>query len=137
MKFISERRYYLERFLRKIAKYDFLVNSEEFQIFARPNGDIEKLLTKLPKLTTLSIIERIQKATDINDKKYDLTDKERLHNILVEYQFFAKKVIPQMKSLKKNLGTYKNIKISTISNLKVLETLITKYEDLNMKNYVN
>ena len=42
MKFIIERRYYLERFLRKCAKYDFLINSEEFLIFSRPNGDIEK-----------------------------------------------------------------------------------------------
>ena len=40
------------------------------------------------------MIERLQKGTDINDKKYDLTDKERLHNILVEFSFFAKKVIP-------------------------------------------
>jgi hypothetical protein len=44
MKFIIERRYYLERFLRKLSKYDFLINSEEFLIFARPNGEIEKIL---------------------------------------------------------------------------------------------
>ena len=46
---MQERRYYLERFLRKLARFDFLINSEEFQIFARPNGDIEKILGKLNK----------------------------------------------------------------------------------------
>ena len=50
------------------------------------------------------MIDRIQKATDINDKKYDLTDKERLHNILVEFSFFTKKVLPQMKGMKKALA---------------------------------
>jgi sorting nexin-1/2 len=44
MRFILERRYYLERFLRKLSKFDFLINSEEFVLFSRPNGDIEKLL---------------------------------------------------------------------------------------------
>ena len=49
----------MERFLRKLARFDFLINSEEFQIFARPNGDIEKILGKLPKLPTMSMIDRI------------------------------------------------------------------------------
>ena len=65
MKFIIERRYYLERFLRKIAKYDYLLNSEEFLLFSRPNGDIEKTLGKIPKIPTQSIIERIRRVTEI------------------------------------------------------------------------
>ena len=44
LKFINERRFYLERFLRKMAKFEFLINSEEFLIFSRPPGDIEKSL---------------------------------------------------------------------------------------------
>jgi hypothetical protein len=40
------------------------------------------------------LIDRYQKATDINEKKYDLADKERLHNILVEFTYFSKKVLP-------------------------------------------
>jgi hypothetical protein len=59
LKFINERRYYLERFLRKLAKFDFLINSEEFLIFARPNGDIEKILGRLPKLPTMSNVDRM------------------------------------------------------------------------------
>ena len=43
--FIQERRFYLERYLRKLAKYDFVINSQEFQLFARPQGlDVEKAL---------------------------------------------------------------------------------------------
>ena len=93
MKFIIERRYYLERFLRKLAKFDFLVNSDEFLVFARPNGDIEKMLQRLTKLPTLTCCDRIRKAGDINEKRYDLTDKERYHNNLIEASFFVKKVL--------------------------------------------
>jgi hypothetical protein len=36
LKFINERRFYLERFLKKMATFPFLVNSAEFQAFSRP-----------------------------------------------------------------------------------------------------
>jgi PX domain len=49
-KFIAQRRYGLERYLRKLGNYEFIVNSEEFIIFSRPNGDIEKTLSRLTKL---------------------------------------------------------------------------------------
>ena len=50
--FIQQRRYYLERFLRSISKFDFIVNSMEFKTFSRPNGQqIEKGLERLPKLS--------------------------------------------------------------------------------------
>jgi hypothetical protein len=48
-------------------------------------------------MPTGSLIDRIRKTLDINESRYDLTDKERLHNNLVEYTFFAKKVLTQMK----------------------------------------
>ena len=34
--FLAERRFYLERFMRKLSRYDFIINSQEFQIFCRP-----------------------------------------------------------------------------------------------------
>ena len=49
LKFINERRYYLERFLKKISAFPFVINSSEFKIFSRPNGDIDKLLKAVPK----------------------------------------------------------------------------------------
>jgi hypothetical protein len=92
MKFIIERRYYLERFLRKCAKYEYLLNSEEFLLFSRPNGDIEKMLAKINKIPTQTIIERVRTVTDINEKRYDISDKESYKNSLVEFTVFSKKV---------------------------------------------
>jgi sorting nexin-1/2 len=36
VKFILERRYYLERFFLKLSSADYLVNSREFRAFTRP-----------------------------------------------------------------------------------------------------
>lgn len=39
--FIEERRSLLERFLRECSKYDFLVESKEFDVFKRGQGEIQ------------------------------------------------------------------------------------------------
>lgn len=84
----------MERFLRKCAKYDFIINSEEFLFFSRPNGDVEKSLSKLGKIQTATAIDRMHKATDIKERMYDLTEKERFNNIIIEFSYFVKRVIP-------------------------------------------
>jgi hypothetical protein len=64
VKFIYERKFYLERFLRKCARYDFIVNSEEFRIFARPaSGDIEKMLDRLPRVPSGTMILLIRNGS--------------------------------------------------------------------------
>lgn len=77
------------------------MNSEEFLLFTRPNGDIEKNLSKLGKVPTATIIDRMHKSTDIKERNFDLTEKEKFNNVIIEFSFFAKKVIPQLKLMKK------------------------------------
>lgn len=81
--------------MRKCAKLEFIINSEEFLVFSRPNGDIDKNLGRLAlKVPTATLIDRMHKATDIKERNYDLTEKERFSNAITEFSFFAKKVIP-------------------------------------------
>jgi len=47
-KFIEERRALLERFVRELARHDFLVESREFKIFARQPGEVDTMLKNLP-----------------------------------------------------------------------------------------
>ena len=47
--FVEERRILLERFMKEIAKYDYIVFSKEFKVFARGKGEIDKVLFALPK----------------------------------------------------------------------------------------
>ena len=48
-KFVEERRRLLERFMKELAKCDYLIHSKEFRIFAREKGDVEKILNSLVK----------------------------------------------------------------------------------------
>jgi hypothetical protein len=52
VKFINERRFYLERFLKKMSPFDFILECGEFKAFTRPNGDIEKIFNSMPKIST-------------------------------------------------------------------------------------
>jgi hypothetical protein len=56
--FIEERRQLLERFLRECAKYEFLIESKEFQVFARHPGEVQEVLLELPSLTPQQILEK-------------------------------------------------------------------------------
>ena len=63
-------------------------------MFSRPTGEIEKNLQRLPRMTTSMMIERIRTVTNINEKLFDIADKERYNNTITEFTFFAKKVLP-------------------------------------------
>lgn len=107
-------------------------------MFARPQGpNIEKMIASLPGLPTISTYERMKRMTGINMKNYDLVDKEKFHNQVVEFQYFAKKVLSQMKILKKAIQGFRNVKTTNIANVKIFQTLIGKYEDLNLSTYLN
>jgi hypothetical protein len=111
VKFIYERKFYLERFLRKCAKYDFIINSEEFRIFARPgSGDIEKMLDRLPRIPSGTMIERTREVTNVQERMFDFADKERFNNVVTEFSFFAKKVLLQLKTLKRQLSAFRDNK---------------------------
>lgn len=49
--FIEERRQLLERFIQELSKYEFLIESKEFQIFARQTGEVSDALESIGNLT--------------------------------------------------------------------------------------
>jgi len=76
--FVEERRLLLERLMKEIAKYDYIVFSKEFKVFARGKGEIDKVLTALPKQTPMQVLEKYrlnfqieeeQEATSMNTYK--------------------------------------------------------------------
>lgn len=70
-------------------------------MFARPSGsNLDRMLTNLPGQSTLGTYDKVKKALDVKIKNFDLVDKERFHNACVEFQYFVKKVLSQMKTLK-------------------------------------
>ena len=106
--FLQERRFYLERYMKKLARYDFIINSQEFQIFARPQGlDVEKSLSKLPKLSSAQLYDRLKEATMTDDSEFNDDDVQaKLRTKLEEFQAYIKKADPFLKKLKSDLASY-------------------------------
>lgn len=61
-----------------MSPYKFVLNSTEFQCFARPTGDVEKSLNALPKMSTAEIVERLKTELSIDFAKHDLIEKDKL-----------------------------------------------------------
>lgn len=100
--FINERRFYLERFLKKMAAFPFILNSAEFQAFARPAGDIEKGLSLMIRLSTADIAKRYTDEMKVsNEAALDIAKKEQLESQCKAFQTFAKTIIPVLKSMQK------------------------------------
>lgn len=66
-KFVEERRSLLERFMKELAKYDYLTHSKEFRIFSRDKGDIEKILSGLTKQTPMQVLEKYRLNFNIDE----------------------------------------------------------------------
>lgn len=69
VKFIEERRMLLERFMKELSRFDYLINSKEFRTFARERGDIEKLLSSLLRQTPMQILEKYRLNFKIDEDK--------------------------------------------------------------------
>lgn len=68
-KFVEERRALLERFMKEVAKHDYLTQSKEFKVFARDRGDIEKILGMMNKQTPMQILEKYRLTFPINENQ--------------------------------------------------------------------
>ena len=105
--FLQERRFYLERFLRKLSQYDFIINSEEFQLFCRPQGlDVEKSLTRLIKMSSSQLFDRLKEATGCQIDDITEQDRNMLNTQVQEFQVYIKKAAPFLKKMKDDLAQY-------------------------------
>jgi hypothetical protein len=52
------------------------------------------------------LVDRLSTSLDVKERNYDLTEKEQFNNTIIEFSFFAKKVIPQLKIMKKAIKNF-------------------------------
>jgi hypothetical protein len=143
MKFLEDRRYYLERFLRKVGQYDFLLNSEEFKTFARPSTqDIGKLINALPKVSSDSLLERIRYSLRAEEAK-DLESVRSAQETINDFRAFGKRVLATLSQIRDSLRPMAAIKENHINNYSKFSNsggfmdILGKYEDSNLNLYVD
>ncbi|CAD8163391.1 unnamed protein product [Paramecium octaurelia] len=96
-KFIDDRMHSLQDWMRIMAQTKYFWYSEEFQLFIKANGDIEKALTQVPKLTYDEIINKYQETfTDLSGREIN---RELIQKI-TDFHLFLKRVNPMVENFK-------------------------------------
>jgi len=65
--FIEERRSLLNRFILECSKFDFIINSEEFKIFAFQPGEVGDTLERMKKQRPTEILEKYRRCFQIDE----------------------------------------------------------------------
>jgi hypothetical protein len=86
-------------------------------------------------MNTGALLDRIRKAAEINERMYDIGDKEKFANATLDCTMFIKRVLPQLKAMKKTIDNFKTTKGNHIGNYKILYGVLDKYEELNLTTY--
>lgn len=67
--------------MKEIAKYDYIVFSKEFSLFARGKGDIDKALNSLPKQTPMAVLEKFRLNFKIEEDQDSAAIQQYKENI--------------------------------------------------------
>ena len=78
---------------------------------------------------------KYREVFQINEKEYDLEDINKFKNLIEEFTYFFKKVVPMLKNFKKVIDSSRTSMNISIANYKILTNLLEKYEQLNLMAY--
>ena len=93
--FIEERRSLLDRFIRECAKFEFILESQEFRIFARQAGEVGDALERLPQQTPGQILDKYRNVFKITEE-IDNSEVARYREKINIFQSFLTKAILSM-----------------------------------------
>lgn len=133
-KYIEHRRHFLQRFLRKVGKLPHLLNSDEFKLFARPSGEVEKMLAMLPKMTPSALVERYKLTLHIDEFPDEFLVKQ-CREVIGEFAGFCKKIIPTLKALREQSAKMVPTRAQQNENYKILTETMAKYEEGGLSQY--
>lgn len=86
--------------MKECAKYDYIIFSKEFKVFARGKGEIDKVLLALPKQTPLMVLEKYRLNFTI-DEDQDSSVVNSYKERIMTFQQYLKKAIAIMEMQKK------------------------------------
>lgn len=118
-KFIEFRRHFLQRFLRRIGQLPHLLNSDEFKLFARPSGEIEKMLAMMPRLNPDALVERFKHNLHVDEFPDEFLVKQ-CREVINDFNAFTKKIMPTLRAVKEQASKMVPVKQQQNLNYKTL-----------------
>jgi hypothetical protein len=121
-----------------MARFEFVLGSQEFQLFSRPQGlNVTKALEKLMPMSTAQKFERLQNITNIDLMAYDLMKKEQYNTRIQEFVFFSRVVEPLLQKIKGQTAQMMKTKLFVNQSYLEMHKAITRYEDMNLQHYTD
>lgn len=120
--------------MKEIAKYDYIIYSKEFQVFARGKGEVDKVLFSLPKQTPMQVLEKYRLNFTINEDQGN-DEISGFKDRIGVFQQFLKKAIGIMEIQKQQLKKMAGVRDKGDSNETNLVNSLMKYEDIALAYY--
>lgn len=123
------RRALFERFIREVAKYDYIIESKEFQIFVHEAGEITKRLETLPKQMPMQILEKYRLSFKIEEEQ-ETTEVAKFREKINMFIIFLKKADMMMQKAKENMKEMVGHHDKLKDNYLRMYYAFMKYEDI-------
>jgi hypothetical protein len=134
--FVEERQFFLDRFLKEICNLPYLYESEEFQVFLRPQppnvNDVERALETLPRLSTEDLLIRFRQCMPVNEMAGDLKIKA-YNDQINDFVRDCRDYIENLKGFKKHIKVIVPLKEQEVNYYKEFVDFLIKYEETNTK----
>jgi sorting nexin-1/2 len=135
-KFVENRMYFLDRFLKKIGEYPHLINSNEFRCFSRPAGDVQASLNILSPMTPQLLKERLETELKISPGIEEFVVKES-REAVNEFGAFIKKILPTLKAIREQAEKMVNVKEATNNITKAAVDVMSFYESNGLSKFTD
>jgi sorting nexin-1/2 len=135
-KFLEERKHFLQRFLLMIGKDEHLIKSDEFRLFSRVSGEIEKSIQMLPAITPDFLLDRYKTPLKMVEGS-DLEVKAEYKNIITDYSAFCKTFMKTLKYMRDSIKDFVPAADKQHSNYKEIISLLSKFEKNVLVEYSN
>jgi len=135
-KFVEERRALLERFLREIAGYDYLIESKEFKVFARGTGEVTAELEKMPPQSPIQILEKYRLNFKIDEDQAN-SETARYKDKINIFSVFLRKAIVSLEKQKKEFKEYAAAQDDSYGHYQRVYAAFIKFEETAVDYYAD
>ena len=138
-KVIEMRTRVINDFCHKISKFNFILDSDELQIFLIRCNDVSKAINNLPKLNYDEILARYKKIfSDVVEKlEEEKCELEKYVKQINDAIPFMKKMLLNLKGFKKSIISTEENKEKEINYYYDLMNVFRNFEKFTLMEYVN
>jgi hypothetical protein len=121
-------------FCKKTAKFKFILQSEEMQVFLMTNVEANKVLSSLSDLNYNDILIRFKRAFNDYDVDYDIQSGK---NRLLRFHSFVKKALLKLENFHEVVNLTMKKKEQEIENYLTLIHVFEDYEKYTLMEYAD